>query len=85
MNAEQSTCASSGPAQHWRKPMPSSGQKAASLYREGPTTMVVGNRSCSRRALSRLEPYVPKGSSTVPRGEGGRKAILLPDSIYVGQ
>ena len=34
---------------------------------------------CSRRALPRLEPYVPKGPSTVPRGEGGRKAILLPD------
>ena len=37
--------------------------------------------SCSRRASPRLEPYAPKGSSTVPRGEGGRKAILLPDWI----
>jgi len=37
--------------------------------------------SCSRRASPRLEPYAPKGSSTVPRGEGGRKAILLPDQI----
>ncbi len=37
------------------------------------------DRSCSRRALSRLEPYAPKGACTVPRGEGGRKAILLPD------
>jgi hypothetical protein len=61
--------------------MPSSGQKAASLYREGPTTMVVENRFCSRRALSRLEPCESKGSRTVPRGEGGRKAILLPDEL----
>ena len=37
--------------------------------------------SCSRRASPRLEPYAPKGSSTVPRGEGGRKAILLPDYL----
>ena len=37
--------------------------------------------SCSRRALPRLEPYAPKGCSTVPRGEGGRKAILLPDYL----
>jgi hypothetical protein len=41
----------------------------------------VNGRSCSRRALSRLEPYAPKGARTVPRGEGGRKAILLPDWI----
>ena len=36
---------------------------------------------CSRGALPWLEPYAPKGSSTVPRGEGGRKAILLPDYL----
>ncbi len=40
---------------------------------------VVKGWSCSRRALPRLEPYAPKGSSTVPRGGGGRKAILLPE------
>ena len=38
-------------------------------------------RPCSRRALLRLEPYAPKGARTVPRGEGGRKAILLPDYL----
>ena len=38
-------------------------------------------RPCSRRALPRLEPYELKGSRTVPRGEGGRKAILLPDYL----
>jgi len=37
--------------------------------------------SCSRGALPRLEPYAPKGSSTVPRGGGGRKAILLPGHL----
>jgi hypothetical protein len=31
--------------------------------------------------LSRLEPYAAKVSSTVPRGGGGRKAILSPDWI----
>ena len=41
------------------------------------------DRSCSRRALSRLEPYEGKLSSTVPRGGGGRKATLSPD--YMGR
>ena len=27
----------------------------------------------------RLEPYAVKAACSVPRGEGGRKAILLPD------
>jgi hypothetical protein len=31
--------------------------------------------------LSRLEPYAAKVSSTVPRGGGGRKAILSPDQL----
>lgn len=29
----------------------------------------------------RLEPYAVKAACTVPRGEGGRKAILLPDYL----
>ncbi len=33
------------------------------------------------RALQRREPYEAKVSRTVLRGEGGRKAILLPDQI----
>jgi hypothetical protein len=41
----------------------------------------VKDRLCWRRALSRLEPYAAKVSSTVPRGGGGRKAILSPDYL----
>ena len=29
----------------------------------------------------RLEPYAVKAACTVPRGEGGRKAILSPDYL----
>ncbi len=39
--------------------------------------------SCVCRALRWLEPYAVKVARTVPRGEGGRKAILLPD--YMSQ
>jgi len=31
--------------------------------------------------LTRLEPYAVKAARTVPRGEDGRKAILLPDYL----
>ena len=37
--------------------------------------------SCVGRALQWLEPYAVKIARTVPRGEGGRKAILLPDYL----
>src|SRR5664280_3125862 len=72
MNEAQATCASStlgskGPGY--------GGNHRVSSRQRGIVLPALPNP----RAYSRLEPYVAKVPSTVPRGEGGCKGTLSPD------